>query len=412
MKALICELCGSNDLVKQDGYYVCQHCGTKFTPEEAKKMLVELSGTITVKNPIVVEGMAQADSLCENGINTYKQGNFTESYRLFSDALSIKPNHPKASLYRGLSAAYQSTVANPRYDELCESAALALVNAKNDYSTQDYLTFFEDAVIQLASITILIKALFDGYTQKLNDQIPVFSIAESVVKQNTLEQANKQTSMLKLQAFLSFSKVFNAIKEVVSEKLDYPEKACIGLISFLEEGTNFLPGSKHPLRGFTADGIKERLDILSNLSIDDSKPEAMAKEKEIVSELLMSNEVSDSDTWKRFSDWTEKYNLSMPEKKPVETKTKSDGCYVATAVYGSYDCPQVWTLRRYRDSVLAKNWFGLLFIKVYYLISPTLVKCFGKKTWFRNMWKPKLDRMVKRLNDKGFKDTPYDDLSW
>ena len=24
-------------------------------------------------------------------------------------------------------------------------------------------------------------------------------------------------------------------------------------------------------------------------------------------------------------------------------------CYVATAVYGSYDCPEVWTLRRFRD---------------------------------------------------------------
>ena len=34
---------------------------------------------------------------------------------------------------------------------------------------------------------------------------------------------------------------------------------------------------------------------------------------------------------------------------------KTGGCYVATAVYGSYDCPQVWTLRRYRDDILAKN---------------------------------------------------------
>lgn len=25
------------------------------------------------------------------------------------------------------------------------------------------------------------------------------------------------------------------------------------------------------------------------------------------------------------------------------------GCYVATCVYGSYDCPEVWTLRRFRD---------------------------------------------------------------
>ena len=33
----------------------------------------------------------------------------------------------------------------------------------------------------------------------------------------------------------------------------------------------------------------------------------------------------------------------------------SQGCYVATCVYGSYDCPQVWTLRRFRDNTLAET---------------------------------------------------------
>ena len=50
------------------------------------------------------------------------------------------------------------------------------------------------------------------------------------------------------------------------------------------------------------------------------------------------------------------------------------GCYVATAVYGSYDCPQVWTLRRFRDHTLAASWYGRSFIRAYYAISPTLVK--------------------------------------
>ena len=88
---------------------------------------------------------------------------------------------------------------------------------------------------------------------------------------------------------------------------------------------------------------------------------------------------------------------------------KTGGCYVATAVYGSYDCPQVWTLRRYRDDILAKNRCGRIFIRTYYAISPTLVKRFGKTNWFRNMWKPKLDRLVNRLNAEGISDKPYSD---
>lgn len=95
-----------------------------------------------------------------------------------------------------------------------------------------------------------------------------------------------------------------------------------------------------------------------------------------------------------------------------EEGQKSGGCYVATAVYGSYDCPEVWTLRRFRDNTLAEIWYGRAFIRTYYAISPTLVKWFGETAWFKNMWKPTLDRMVERLNGEGVENTPYNDREW
>ena len=88
------------------------------------------------------------------------------------------------------------------------------------------------------------------------------------------------------------------------------------------------------------------------------------------------------------------------------------GCYVATCVYGSYDCPQVWTLRRFRDETLAATWYGRAFIRCYYAVSPTLVRLFGGQRWFRAIWKPRLDGMVRRLNGQGVADTPYQDRSW
>ena len=90
----------------------------------------------------------------------------------------------------------------------------------------------------------------------------------------------------------------------------------------------------------------------------------------------------------------------------------SGGCYVATAVYGSYDCPQVWTLRRFRDYTLAESWYGRAFIRTYYAISPTLVKWFGETNWFKKMWKGKLDRMVANLNAAGVENSPYEDKRW
>ena len=49
MNALVCELCGSHDVIKQDGYFVCQQCGTKYTVEEAKKIIGADKSDETVK---------------------------------------------------------------------------------------------------------------------------------------------------------------------------------------------------------------------------------------------------------------------------------------------------------------------------------------------------------------------------
>lgn len=111
-----------------------------------------------------------------------------------------------------------------------------------------------------------------------------------------------------------------------------------------------------------------------------------------------------------YNDKIMKYDKSYIE--PETNMSQDGGCYVATAVYGSYDCPEVWTLRRFRDYNLAKTWYGRLFVRTYYAISPTLVKWFGHTEWFKNMWRGKLDRMVKNLQDKGYESTPYEDRRW
>jgi hypothetical protein len=90
-------------------------------------------------------------------------------------------------------------------------------------------------------------------------------------------------------------------------------------------------------------------------------------------------------------------------------ETKYGGCYVATAVYGSYECPQVWVLRRYRDDRLSTSAPGRAFIRCYYAVSPSLVRTFGKRQWFTRLFKARLDKLVERLVAKGVSDAAYYD---
>lgn len=117
----------------------------------------------------------------------------------------------------------------------------------------------------------------------------------------------------------------------------------------------------------------------------------------------------DGDTKETVQAEIDKYANKIKEYDSDYEAPKAGGCYVATCVYGSYDCPEVWTLRRFRDYTLDATWYGRLFIKCYYAISPTIVKWFGDTTWFKSFWKARLDKMVSNLNNKGVENTSYTD---
>lgn len=78
-------------------------------------------------------------------------------------------------------------------------------------------------------------------------------------------------------------------------------------------------------------------------------------------------------------------------------------CYIATMAYGSYDAPEVITLRNFRDQVLKKYFFGRLFIGTYYLISPTFVKLTKNLPGVNRLIKNRLDKLVAKLRSSGIK---------
>lgn len=113
------------------------------------------------------------------------------------------------------------------------------------------------------------------------------------------------------------------------------------------------------------------------------------------------------------NEWESIYNnlFSLIESIKIERQQqdKSKGCYIATAVYNSYDCPQVWTLRRFRDYYLMNRMLGKLFVRVYYLISPKIVQMFGEKKWFNKIFRVILNKFIINLKNRGYADTVYED---
>lgn len=81
-------------------------------------------------------------------------------------------------------------------------------------------------------------------------------------------------------------------------------------------------------------------------------------------------------------------------------KSQKSGCYIATAVYGSYDAPEVLVLRRFRDEVLQKSLPGRAFIKTYYFLSPPIAEKLKNAGEINAIVRRILDRWVEKLQKR------------
>ena len=95
----------------------------------------------------------------------------------------------------------------------------------------------------------------------------------------------------------------------------------------------------------------------------------------------------------------ERRNRKLEAAKKRYTQKSSEGCYIATAVYGGYEQPQVLVLRKFRDGVLKKNLLGRMFIKIYYALSPKVAEKLKNHKQINMKVKCVLDKFVEWLEN-------------
>lgn len=106
MKAIVCEMCGSQEFVKTDGMYVCQHCGTKYDPEEAKKLLIEVSGSVEIDNSKKLENLYKLARRAKD------DGNSEDAANYYSQIAIEAPDDWEAQFYKVLFTCKQTKKAN------------------------------------------------------------------------------------------------------------------------------------------------------------------------------------------------------------------------------------------------------------------------------------------------------------
>ena len=138
MKALQCEMCGSQDLVKDGGFFVCQSCGTKYTVEEAKKMMVE--GIVDVKGTVKVDTSDELKNLYEIARRA-KDTNNSENAAKYYDMILVKdPQSWEANFYTTYYQAINCKIAeiasSANKIANCEESVLLLIKKVVDENEQ------------------------------------------------------------------------------------------------------------------------------------------------------------------------------------------------------------------------------------------------------------------------------------
>lgn len=113
MKQLTCEMCGGTDLLKQDGVFVCQTCGCKYSVEEARKMMGEVSST-----PVEVKNAAQLENLLNLAKSSFTSKNYAQAENFCNQVIAMDDKNYDAWKLKGEAINFQINSTNQRILEV------------------------------------------------------------------------------------------------------------------------------------------------------------------------------------------------------------------------------------------------------------------------------------------------------
>ena len=334
MKKLECTVCGGKLIISADGKTSeCENCGAGYTIEAMQQMLTEENpGVVKVTGAVKVSGISDADKLAQNGETFLKLGDWEKSNELYKRIVKEYPEN-----YRGWWGLVQTETRmltwNPLTPEVKDFYAKALKTASPENA-------------------LAIKQVYDEAVNKFKAKLGKMRTGAIVTEKARdaiiyLGDYDRRDSYRNdIFNICYFTNQGKLIKEfayklqdgsIISDKFDKSRKYDIDSMNISEDG-------------------KLLYDNTWIFYISDDYRRIIVSKQVYVGGLYRIE-----------------YSEYVTDFKNHEIRFYYiDGgpCYIATAVYGDYDAPQVLTLRRFRDEVLLKSKAGQAFVAFYYKHSP------------------------------------------
>lgn len=387
MKKLTCEMCNSTDLVKEDGVFVCQYCGTKYSVEDARKMMsgdkVEITGTVKVEK--------NTEGLKKLADESYEQSDYETAAKYYTQIVEDSPQDYESNYRRLVCLGYLGTAVDIKFSRACTGFAEYIKYLYADETLDEEER--NARVISAVDVLSNMGAAYYGFKDKF------FTTRRNAGNLSDIICTNEDNYNAYLNLAFAVVDGWIVVIKSLSEYIESSEQFKQGYRS-LCSNVEFVLNDIASNYGKVANLIYTLPDVYltdigKQMIYDRSKIllplyQKVIPDKRLPSRMLPTSEGGTGVSETRQSEW----------------------CYIATCVYGSYDCPNVWVLRRYRDEVLGRSMAGRLFIRSYYAISPHLVSWFGDTALFQRTFRTILNKLVAGLQERGLDNTPYQDQNW
>jgi len=100
MKAIVCEMCESTEFSKEEGMFICQGCGMRYSVEEVKKLMVEIEGVAPKTSNVAKSSQSEELENLYQIARRAKDSDDNESAAKYYDMILMKdPNSWEANFY-------------------------------------------------------------------------------------------------------------------------------------------------------------------------------------------------------------------------------------------------------------------------------------------------------------------------
>ena len=201
MKQIKCEMCGNNDLIKQDGLFVCQYCGAKYTVDEARKLMID--GPVDVSGSSVkIDDSDRLGNYYQMAESAFTAKNYKETESYCNKILESTPTDNKAWLLKGRSAIMQADVKNFRIDEMiacfdkAKSYNPTIINEIASYLYHGVVYVWDNVIVRMyETIANPPKQLWLDFTASGDS---IIKYIEQSISMSEDEICEKYNSMIKI----------------------------------------------------------------------------------------------------------------------------------------------------------------------------------------------------------------------